>query len=142
MSTYFFPLDLHYFCSRTVVGGVGGKAFYCNTDPNNFAKGTVVYSIQFTADKYCLRSCEVILKGATKSVYGDRTGTYSDTFVFGNGEKLTSLTLYGNSYNGGSASAVAWTTSAVSPSFKSHEICWVSTVHFVETRCSNVLLVM
>lgn len=115
-SIYFEQIDLSYFTTNAAIGGnTGGREFTFNAGSSNVAAGFWIRSLTFWVDGNCMRGCEMWLNkagGATQlGIIGQKAGNQSDTFVFGDGERLTSLKLWGNGYRGGRFSAVEWTTS-------------------------------
>lgn len=115
-SIYFEQIDLSYFTTNAAIGGnTGGREFTFNAGSSNVAAGFWIRSVTFWVDGNCMRGCEMWLNkagGATQlGIIGQKAGNQSDTFVFGDGERLTSLKLWGNGYRGGRFSAVEWTTS-------------------------------
>ena len=112
---FFDNIDLSYFTTNYAVGSSGDDpgtpVFSFNTDVAKFDGTNWIRSLTFWYDN-CISCCEVQLNGATESAtFGRRDGNKSDTFVFGNGEKLTSLKIWYIGYNNGRLGGVQWTTS-------------------------------
>ena len=112
---FYDDIDLSYFTSNYAVGGAGGEGFKVNADVDKFdgTKCNWIRSLTFWCNDTCMRGCAVQLNGASKSVnkIGQLDGDKSQKFIFGDGEKLTSLTLWCSKFSTGRLGGVEWKTS-------------------------------
>ena len=106
-------VNLSYFTSNFAVGSAGGGHFSINTDVAELNVTSWVSSLTFWCDHTCMRGCVMQLNGETNSVtIGHQDGNKSQTFIFGDGEKLTSLKVwYKSASKAGRLGGVEWTTS-------------------------------
>ena len=112
-----------YFTSNHGVGGTGGDAFTLNCSELDVAEGRFIRSLTFWTDSncHCIRGCEIMLNNSEiLTLKGEKVGNQSDTFLFGDGERLTSVSLWENDHDGGRLSGVKWTTENRTFSFGNH----------------------
>ena len=105
-----------YFTSNRAVGGAGGGARTFNCSKLDVAEGKFIRSLTFWADPNCMRGCEIKLSNNDEisNLMGEKVGNQSDTFLFGDGERLTSVSLWSvkrHDYPTERLSGVKWTTS-------------------------------
>ena len=112
---FFDDIDLSYFTSNYAVGSSGDDpgtpVISYNTKVDEFKSINSIRCLTFWYDN-CMSGCEVQLNGVSESaVFGFRYGEKSDTFIFGEGEKLTSLKFWYIGFKNGRLGGVEWTTS-------------------------------
>ena len=107
MSKHYYDFDTAYLSSSTGIGGMGGKNYYFGIPKRGPLKsGTVVRSIKAWKNDYTLKALEVELSDGSVHSAGHKEGEQSDPFFFAQGEKLTSLKLWGGDSAGGRATGI------------------------------------
>lgn len=110
-------VNLDYFTTNVAIGENAGETFTFNAGAGNFAEGFWIHRLTFWADDQYIKGCEMVMNKRNEGnkivfgMVGQKVGTKSETFVFGEGERLTSLKIWGTGNSGGRLSGVAWTTS-------------------------------
>ena len=113
---FFDDIDLSYFTSNYAVGSSGDEpgtpVLSFNTDVEKFNGNNWISSLTFWCSDCCITSCIVQLNGETESTtFGIPNGKTSEKFVFGDGERLTTLKFWHKDYGMGRLGGVEWTTS-------------------------------
>ena len=119
MSVFCEDIDLMYFTSNHGVGGTGGDPFTFNCSESDVAEGRFIRSLTFWSDcgSKRMRGCKIVLNDKSNNEFsklmGEKEGNQSDTFLFGDGERLASVSLWSvkNDPYTPRLSGVKWTTS-------------------------------
>lgn len=109
-------IDVDYYTSNIAIGGRYGRAFNFGVEVNRQPRsGTGVRSLKVWYDTVntVLNGIEVMLtdEGRTTRTFGQKRGQESEKFYLGDGEKIISLQLWGDTYSTDRAGGFRLTTS-------------------------------
>lgn len=90
-----------FFTSNVAVGGDGGRQFYFGCEGNDPTSGRVVRSLQAWVNKVVFKALEVEFTDGTIRTAGVKNGTPTEKFYIANGEKISSLQMWGGGWQEG-----------------------------------------